>query len=583
LPDLTQVYAQFLQVLWAAGVREVQIDEPHLVCDHTQDELDAWALSMQSLCAASDLGICLSTYFGHLDALTLEYVRSLPLAELHVDLTQDTRAQLPAILAAISPTTRLSAGVVSGRNIWATDVERALTDLDLIAQTIGIERLSVATSCSLLHVPYALDGENKIPSEIREWLAFGREKLDEITLLQKALVLTAPDRDVLLEDARARQRQRRESTLINDASVRARISALSERSRSRALPLRERLALQHQRLQLPLLPTTTIGSFPQTSLIRLARARWRKHEIDDSAYETFIANEIESCIHLQERLGLDVLVHGESERNDMVEYFGERLQGFAFTANGWVQSYGSRCVKPPILYGAVSRPQPMTVRWWDYAQSLTSKSVKGMLTGPITILQWSWVRDDQPLETTATEIALAVSDEVEDLQAAGAAIIQVDEAALREGLPLRMSEHAPYLRWAIDSFRLAVARAQPQTQIHTHMCYSHFADMFKDIARLDADVLSIEASRSGMELLDIFRDFAYEGEIGPGVYDIHSPRVPTTQEIKALIALAAQRLRPQQMWVNPDCGLKTRTADEVKAALTNLVAAAAASRRELSV
>jgi len=393
-------------------------------------------------------------------------------------------------------------------------------------------------------------------------------------VLADALGTSAGERDELLADARARVAARRSSSRVHDDAVRIRVAALSPRDYARKAPIDERLALQQERLGLPELPTTTIGSFPQTPEIRTERRRHRDGEIDDVAYRKFLEGQIELVVAAQEDLGLDVLVHGEPERNDMVEYFGEQLEGFAFTESGWVQSYGSRCVKPPILYGDVARPGPMTVDWWRFAQSLTERPMKGMLTGPVTILQWSFVRDDQPRPETCTQIALAIQDEVLDLEAAGAAVIQVDEAALREGLPLRSEDQDPYVRWAIDCFRLTVAPAAPRTQVHTHMCYSEFGEMIEHIARLDADVLSIEASRSSMELLEVFRDFSYPGEIGPGVYDIHSPRVPSTEELERLLELAEERIGRRGLWVNPDCGLKTRGWPETREALANLVEAA---------
>jgi 5-methyltetrahydropteroyltriglutamate--homocysteine methyltransferase len=413
--------------------------------------------------------------------------------------------------------------------------------------------------------------EDQIQSEVREWLAFGREKLTELTLLARAVDADALDRDEVLARSRRRTAVRRVSGLTNDARVRDRVAELRDGDYTRSAPLKERLAAQHVRLALPELPTTTIGSFPQTAEIRDARRRRRSGELDADAYDAFLHAQIEQVVREQEQLGLDVLVHGEPERNDMVEYFGEQLDGFVFSRSGWVQSYGSRCVKPPILFGDVSRPAPMTVRWWREAQAMTRHVMKGMLTGPVTILQWSFVRDDQPRSETCTQIALAIQDEVVDLEAAGAAVIQVDEAALREGLPLRKADQDEYVRWAIDCFRLTVAGAAPQTQIHTHMCYSEFGEMIEHIARLDADVISIEASRSGMELLDVFRDFEYPGQIGPGVYDIHSPRVPSTDELDQLLELAEQRIGRERLWVNPDCGLKTRAWPETREALANMV------------
>jgi 5-methyltetrahydropteroyltriglutamate--homocysteine methyltransferase len=570
LPGLTGVFAELLAALATAGAREIQIDEPCLVLDRTDAELDAFADAFATLCGAAPLEVCLATYFDGLDGRALRRVARLPLAELHVDLVR-APSQLDAVLGALPPGARLSAGVVDGRNVWAADVDLALDRLDRIVGRIGSDRLTIAPSCSLLHVPYGVAREERIPREVREWLAFGREKLDELALLARAVDADHADRDELLAGPRRRTSARRASRLTNDAAVGARVAALREEDYARPAPLDERLAAQHERLALPELPTTTIGSFPQTAEIRDARRRRRSGELDAEGYDAFLRSQIEHVVREQEQLGLDVLVHGEPERNDMVEYFGEQLGGFAFSQAGWVQSYGSRCVKPPILFGDVSRPGPMTVRWWQAAQALTRRPMKGMLTGPVTILQWSFVRDDQPRSDTCTQIALAMQDEVLDLEAAGAAVIQVDEAALREGLPLRRAEQQEYVRWAIDCFRLTVAPAAPQTQIHTHMCYSEFGEMIEHIARLDADVISIEASRSGMELLDVFRDFEYPGEIGPGIYDIHSPRVPSTDELEQLVELAERRIGRDRLWINPDCGLKTRAWPETREALANLV------------
>jgi 5-methyltetrahydropteroyltriglutamate--homocysteine methyltransferase len=573
LPELTGNYEELLAVLAAEGASEVQLDEPALVTGPHEAALDAFAAAYARLD-----GACLATYFGRLDGAALSRIATLPLAELHVDLVR-APGQLDDVLAALPATTRLSAGVVDGRNVWATDLDRAVDRLDRIVSRIGSDRLTIAPSCSLLHVPYGAARETGLDPELHPWLAFGDEKLEELRVLARALEAPPDERDELLASSRRVAASRRGSPRTNDAAVRGRMATLDGGDYERTAPLEERRAVQDERLGLPELPTTTIGSFPQTPEIRDARARHRRGELDDVGYEAFLKAQIETVVREQEQLGLDVLVHGESERNDMVEYFGQQLAGFAFSEHGWVQSYGSRCVKPPILFGDVSRPVPMTVRWWEYAQSLTERPVKGMLTGPVTILQWSFVRDDQPRGETCTQIALAIQDEVGDLEAAGAALIQIDEAALREGLPLRRSDQDDYLRWAIDAFRLTAARARPETQIHTHMCYSEFGEMIEHIARLDADVISIEASRSGMELLEAFRDFDYPGQIGPGVYDIHSPRVPSVEEIEGLLALAEERIPRARLWVNPDCGLKTRTWMTTSGALTNLVEAAARRRR----
>ncbi|MEV4421457.1 5-methyltetrahydropteroyltriglutamate--homocysteine S-methyltransferase [Patulibacter sp. NPDC049589] len=616
LPALVEVYGAFLDLLAAEGVEEVQLDEPVLVLDRTDAELDAFAQAYGALAsgrrsvggavagavagaasaraasaggpsaegtaggATARPGIALATYFDRLDDRVLRRISALPLSELHVDLVRAPQ-QLDAVLDALPEGARLSAGVVDGRNVWATDPDRALDLLDRVVQRIGSDRVTIAPSCSLLHAPYRVSRETGLDDELRSWLAFGEEKLDELALLHRALGADAVGRDDLLQESRARIASRRSSPRTNDAAVRSRAAAVTEADHARPAPIADRLAAQKARLGLPLLPTTTIGSYPQTSKIRNMRRRRRSGDIDAATYEDFLKAEIDEVVRVQEELDLDVLVHGEPERNDMVEYFGEQLEGFAFSAYGWVQSYGSRCVKPPILFGDVSRPKPMTVSWWAYAQSRTARPMKGMLTGPVTILQWSFVRDDQPRQETCRQIGLAIQDEVVDLEAAGCAVIQVDEAALREGLPLRREDQDDYVRWAVDCFRLTSAPARPDTQIHTHMCYSEFNEMIEHIARLDADVLSVEASRSGMELLEVFSSFDYPGEIGPGVYDIHAPRVPTVEEIEALLVDAQKHLSVQQLWVNPDCGLKTRGWEETLPALRNLVEAA--RRRRVAV
>jgi 5-methyltetrahydropteroyltriglutamate--homocysteine methyltransferase len=581
LPALVEVYGQFLDLLAAEGVEEVQLDEPVLVQERSDAELDAFEQAYGALTAGgSRPGIALATYFDRLDERVLGRVKGLKLAELHVDLVRAPQ-QLDAVLDALPADARLSAGVVDGRNVWATDPDRALDQLDRIVARVGADRLTIAPSCSLLHAPYRVSRETGIDEEVRSWLAFGEEKLDELALLHRALEADAAGRDQLLQESRARIASRRSSPRTNDQAVRSRAAAVTEKDHDRPAPIADRLAAQKQRLGLPLLPTTTIGSYPQTTKIRNMRRRRRAGDIDAQTYENFLKSEIDEVVRVQEDLDLDVLVHGEPERNDMVEYFGEQLEGFTFSAYGWVQSYGSRCVKPPILFGDVSRPKPMTVSWWEYAQSKTQRPMKGMLTGPVTILQWSFVRDDQPRRETCQQIGLAIQDEVVDLEAAGCAVIQVDEAALREGLPLRKEDQDDYVRWAVDCFRLTSAPARPDTQIHTHMCYSEFNEMIEHIARLDADVLSIEASRSGMELLEVFSGFDYPGEIGPGVYDIHAPRVPSVEEMEQLLKDAQQYLTVEQLWVNPDCGLKTRGWEETIPALKNLVEAARRRRVEV--
>ena len=581
LPELVPAYSRLLAELTDAGATAVQVDEPCLALDRGPAELDAFAGAWRELAWGSGLELCLATYFAGLDPAALELVAELAPAELHLDLVRAPEQLAPALSALATAPTRLSLGVVDGRNVWIADPDLALDRVDAAVAALGPERVTIAPSCSLLHVPYEAAREQGIDPEVRPWLAFCAEKLAELGLLREAAAPGA-DRDALLAAARATVSARRTSSHTNDPAVRERVGALEPDDYDRPAPFAERRPLQAERLGLPELPTTTIGSYPQTEEIRAARRDLREGRLDRAAYEEFIRGQVDEVVAFQEEVGLDVLVHGEPERNDMVEYFGQQLAGFAFSANGWVQSYGSRCVKPPILYGDVSRPAPMTVAWWRHAQSRTEKPMKGMLTGPVTILQWSFVRDDQPRAETCTQIALAIQDEVLDLEAAGAAIVQVDEAALREGLPLRLAERDAYVRWAVDCFRLATAPARPETQIHTHMCYSEFNEMIEHIIRLDADVLSIEASRSGMEVLDAFADgVSYPNEIGPGVYDIHSPRVPSVEEIEELLELAERRVGRDRLWVNPDCGLKTRRWEEVRPALANMVAAA--ERRRAAV
>jgi 5-methyltetrahydropteroyltriglutamate--homocysteine methyltransferase len=579
LDDLVPVYAQLLGELAAAGASEVQVDEPCLALDREPAELAAFAKAWAALADAGEgIDLCLATYFAGLDPEVLARLAALAPAELHLDLVRAPGQLAPALAAFAEAPTRLSLGVVDGRNVWATDPDPALDRIDAAVAALGPERVTIAPSCSLLHVPHEAARESGIDPEVRPWLAFCVEKLAELRTLGAAADPDA-DRDALLADGRAVASARRTSSHTNDPAVRERVGALDAADYERPAPFEQRRAAQRERLGLPELPTTTIGSYPQTDEIRAARRDLRAGHLAPKAYERFIRTQVDEVVAFQEQIGLDVLVHGEPERNDMVEYFGQQLAGFAFSANGWVQSYGSRCVKPPILFGDVSRPAAMTVEWWGYAQSLTEKPMKGMLTGPVTILQWSFVRDDQPRSETCTQIGLAIQDEVLDLEAAGAAIVQVDEAALREGLPLRAAERDDYVRWAVDCFRLATAPARADTQIHTHMCYSEFNEMIEHIIRLDADVLSIEASRSGMEVLDAFADgISYPNEIGPGVYDIHSPRVPSVEEIEGLLELAERRVGRERLWVNPDCGLKTRSWKEVRPALTNMVAAARSSR-----
>lgn len=584
LPRLVPVYVQLLQELAAAGAGEVQLDEPCLAVDRTTAELEVYATAFAQLKAAG-LPIALATYFAGLDVgSTLERVVALEPAELHLDLVRAPSQLSPALRTLRGLSTRLSLGVLDGRNVWAADLDAALEQIDAALAAIGTDRVTIAPSCSLLHLPYEAARETGIDDEVRGWLAFTAERLTELRTLGDVLVADPVQTDLLLDASRDRQRSRRESARTNDRAVHDRVDALGAQDYVRDTPAAERRARQHERVALPELPTTTIGSYPQTPEIRDARRRLRDGTLPLGEYEQVMRERIAEVIAFEEGLGIDVLVHGEPERNDMVEYFGQQLAGLAFSANGWVQSYGSRCVKPPILYGDVSRPQTMTVGWWRYAQSLTTRPVKGMLTGPVTILQWSFVRNDQPRQETCTQIALAIQDEVADLETAGAFAIQVDEAALREGLPLQRHLQDDYNRWAVDCFRLAVAVARPDTQMHTHMCYSEFNDVMEHIVRLDADVISIEASRSDMEVLDAFTSsHPYPNDIGPGVYDIHSPRVPSVEEIERLLELAEARVGRERLWVNPDCGLKTRRWEDVRPALQNMVAAAQRRRAVTSV
>ncbi|MFN8203959.1 MAG: 5-methyltetrahydropteroyltriglutamate--homocysteine S-methyltransferase [Solirubrobacteraceae bacterium] len=574
LGALTTAYRELLAAIAAAGAREVQIDEPCLALPRTRRELDAFAAAWTQLAGATSMPLTLATYFAALPADTLDVIAALEPAELHLDLVRGAAQLGPALAALTGRSTRLSLGVVDGRNVWATNLDAALDHIDLATRALGGERVTIAASCSLLHLPYTAAREHGIDPEVRAWLAFAAERQTEIALLRAAAAAPPDARDRLLAGARQRAAGRRASSLTNDARVRERVGSLRPADYQRSAPSAERQPRQQARLNLPQLPTTTIGSFPQTDEIRAARRDHREGRIDDAAYERFLEDEIARVVAEQERLGLDVLVHGEPERNDMVEYFGQQLAGFAFSQHGWVQSYGSRCVKPPILYGDVSRPAPMTVRWWQHAQSLTAKPMKGMLTGPVTILKWSFVRDDQPLSETCTQVALAIRDEVLDLEAAGAVAIQVDEAALREGVPLEPQAREDYLRWAIDCFGLTTSAVRPETQVHTHMCYSDFNDIMAHIIRLDADVISIEASRSDMAVLDAFAgSLDYPNEIGPGVWDIHSPRVPSVDEIERLLELAEARIPRDRLWVNPDCGLKTRGWAEVRPALQHMLEA----------
>jgi len=571
LEALLPVYGDVLARLAAAGATWVQLDEPCLALDRTTAELAAYARAYRFLAEhAPQLQLLVATYFAGLDD-NLATARDLPVAGLHVDLVRAGGAQLDQLLKAWPKGRVLSLGVIDGRNIWRADLAAALGLLERARERIGADDLWVAPSCSLLHVPVDLDLERRLDAELKSWLAFAKQKLAEVATLARAV---RDGRAAVAAELEANARLiagRRSSRRIHEPAVRQRAAGVSEKDMRRASP---HAARRKRQLRLPLFPTTTIGSFPQTAEVRAARKKLHDGKLTPQEYDAFIADQIARTLKLQEELGLDVLVHGEFERNDMVEYFGEQLQGFAFTEHGWVQSYGTRCVKPPLIYGDVSRPKPMTVRWSTYAQSRTSKPVKGMLTGPVTILQWSFVRDDQPRAETAKQLALAIRDEVKDLEAAGIRVIQIDEPALREGLPLRRAEWPAYLDWAVNAFRLATSSVSDATQIHTHMCYSEFNDVIRVIEKMDADVISIENARSGSELLEAFKEYKYPNEIGPGVYDIHSPRVPSAAEIGAALKRMQGVLNDRQIWVNPDCGLKTRGWEETLQALRHMVQAA---------
>ncbi|MGE4539425.1 MAG: 5-methyltetrahydropteroyltriglutamate--homocysteine S-methyltransferase [Desulfovibrio sp.] len=574
-PDLLEAYRDILGRLGAL-CPWVELDEPILALDLPESLAGPFREAYGDLAkAAGPAKLMLATYFGGI-AHNLSWVQGLPLGALHIDCVRDP-TQIALTAKALSPETALSLGLVDGRNIWRVDAAAALARIALAADHVGAERLMLAPSCSLLHCPVDLAAETALDPTIRNWMAFAVQKCREVRLLADAAAPGGPERAEVaaaLADNRAAWESRRESGVATDAAVRHRVDAVTVDMFHRPAPYKERAKTQAAALSLPPIPTTTIGSFPQTPAIRQARRRAKTGEMDAAAYETFLKETIADVVARQEALGLDVLVHGEPERNDMVEYFGERLAGFCFTKNGWVQSYGARCVKPPVIYGDVSRPGPMTVGWSTYAASLTKRPMKGMLTGPATILCWSFVRDDQPRETTRRQIALAMRDEVADLERAGLRVIQIDEPALREGLPLRRKDWELALALAVDDFRLTAAVAKPETQIHTHMCYAEFNDIVPSIAAMDADVISIEASRSRMELLSAFADFQYPNEIGPGLYDIHSPRVPSVAEMETLLKRAATVIPPERLWANPDCGLKTRAWPEVTAALANMVEAA---------
>ena len=576
LPRLLQVYSELLDTLAAQGVEWVQVDEPILVTELDADWQHAFNTAYHHL-KSSRTKLLLATYFGPLQE-NAYLAANLPVAGLHIDALKGRDDVLPVIN--LLPAHKIiSLGVINGRNIWKTDLNAVLDWLEPLAKRWG-EQLWIAPSCSLLHVPVDLESEQKLDTQVKSWLAFALQKLDELRVLGVALNQGRAAVQADLADNRAAVEARRTSPRVNNPAVKAALAKIDKGLGQRKSAYAERGAKQAALLKLPAFPTTTIGSFPQTADIRRARSEFKAGRLDAAAYQAAMQVEIARSVREQEALGLDVFVHGEAERNDMVEYFGEQLDGYAFSQFGWVQSYGSRCVKPPILFGDISRPKAMTVEWTQYAQSLTQKPMKGMLTGPVTILNWSFVRDDQPRSVSCQQLALAIRQEVLDLEAAGVRVIQIDEAALREGLPLRRSQWNEYLGWAVEAFRITANGVADDTQIHTHMCYSEFNDIIASIADMDADVITIETSRSDMELLDAFDHFNYPNEIGPGVYDIHSPNIPTQDHMVALMRKAAERIPGERLWVNPDCGLKTRQWDEVIPALSNMVAAAKQLRAE---
>ncbi|GAA5022181.1 5-methyltetrahydropteroyltriglutamate--homocysteine methyltransferase [Marivirga lumbricoides] len=584
IENLLPVYLEILTKLEAKGASWIQFDEPFLTLDLSEDEKKAYKYVYDKVKQFfPSLKILISTYFEGLKD-NLHLATALPVNALHIDLVRCPE-QLNEVLGHCGDKLILSLGVVDGRNIWKNDYQQSLEIINQAVEKLGPERVMIAPSCSLLHSPCDLEYENSLNEELKQWLSFARQKIDEVVTLKElanieylpAENLTQSGNQKTLEKLQANQlavKSRKSSALIHNEKVKRRVEAITEADAKRDSIFGERVEKQHKGLNLPLFPTTTIGSFPQTKEVRSWRSKFKKGELNEAQYEGLLKQETEKAIRWQEEIGLDVLVHGEFERNDMVEYFGEQLEGVAFTKNGWVQSYGSRCVKPPIIFGDIHRPKPMTVFWSAFAQSLTKKHVKGMLTGPVTILQWSFVRNDQPRAETCTQIALAIRDEVADLEEAGIKIIQIDEPAIREGLPLRKADWQAYLQWAVKAFRIASSGVKDETQIHTHMCYSEFNDIIQNIAAMDADVITIECSRSQMELLDAFAEFRYPNEIGPGVYDIHSPRVPSKEEMLALLEKAKAVIPARQLWVNPDCGLKTRNWEETKLALIAMVEAA---------
>ena len=575
LDNLVAVYEAIIDKLAAAGAEWIQLDEPIVSTDLSDRQRHALKAAYDRLSQAKGSAkLLVTTYFGGVRDNLDDYL-ALPVDALHFDFVRGAE-DIDTVLTNFPNDKILSAGIVEGRNVWKNDYDASLDVLQQAKDAVGADRLWVAPSCSLMHSPVTLQNEQKLDDELKSWLAFADEKLTEVTELRQ--LLDEVGSAEALEANRAAAASRKSSQRIHNDAVKKRLADVKPSDFDRASPFVERQSQQRAKLRLPEFPTTTIGSFPQTQEVRQARAQWKKGKLSDADYDRFVKAEIAKCVAFQDAIEIDMPVHGEFERNDMVEYFGENLEGFTFTSTGWVQSFGTRYVKPPIIFGDVSRSKPMTVYWSEYAQSLTARPMKGMLTGPVTILQWSFVRDDQPRSVTTHQIALAIRDEVVDLEAAGIAAIQIDEPAFREGLPLRRSEWDDYLDWAVKAFHLSACGVKDDTQIHTHMCYSEFNDIIDSIAAMDADVITIETSRSNMELLDAFVDFKYPNEIGPGVYDIHSPRVPPTDDMSNLMSKAEAVLPRQNLWVNPDCGLKTRQWSEVKPSLINMVETASRLR-----
>jgi 5-methyltetrahydropteroyltriglutamate--homocysteine methyltransferase len=573
ITKLIPVYIEIINRLKQQGAQWIQLDEPYLALDLSKKEKEAFELAYRQIAnQVSGVKLLVVSYFeALLDNAKLAV--NLPVSALHIDLVR-APDQLEEVLSLIPANLKLSIGVIDGRNVWKNDYRKSLIQIKKAIEKLGEDRVIIAPSCSLLHCPIDLNDETSIDHQIKSWMAFAKQKLNELSELKQII----EGNTVLLKSNQATIESRRTSTKVHVKAVKERVDSIAQSDQARKSAFSVRQQLHRERFGLPTFPITTIGSFPQTREIRQLRSKFKRGDLGPEQYEKAIEKAILEVISWQEEIGLDVLVHGEFERNDMVEYFGEQLDGFLFTKNGWVQSYGSRCVKPPVIFGDVSRPTDMTVRWISFAAQQTNKPLKGMLTGPVTILQWSFVRDDQPGEATANQIALAIRDEVVALEKAGIGIIQIDEAAIREGLPLRKAKQSHYLDWAVKAFRVASSGVEDKTQIHTHMCYSEFNDIIEHIADLDADVITIETSRSQMELLHAFAHFKYPNQVGPGVYDIHSPRVPSTQEMLKLLLKAAEFLPIQNLWVNPDCGLKTRNWPQTKAALINMVAAAREAR-----